>query len=125
MHGDTFAILKGSKVQAAAFKALSAMVNDQDLYAFYGGLPGTAAARPAFFASMNTKVGTNKIDWSVLEAMLPYPDVPNHEAWLPNYAKSTDLLTTFFTNMRQNPNLNMDAEFQKLPIDLNVVYAAK
>ena len=123
MHGDTFAILKGSKVQAAAFKALSAMVNDADLYAFYGGLPGTAAARPAFFATMNKSVGTNKIDWSVLEAMLAYPDVPNHEAWLPNYAKSTDIMTTFLTNMRQNPSLNLDAEFQKLVIDLNFSYS--
>jgi len=123
-HGDTFAILKGSKNQAAAFKALTAMVNDLDLNSFYGGLPATVAARPAFYDALNKKVGTNKIDWAVAEAMLAYPDVPNHEAWMPNFNKATDVLTTFLTNMRQNPNLNLDAEFQKLPIDLNVVFAA-
>ena len=124
MHGDTFAILKGSKNQAAAFKALSAMVNDADLYTLYGGLPATVSARPAFFASLNAKVGTNKVDWSVMEAMLAYPDVPNHEAWMPNFAKATDVGTTFLTNIRQNPNLNMDAELQKFIIDLNTVFAA-
>jgi len=124
MHGDTFAILKGSKVQAAAFKALSTMVNDPDLNAFYGGLPGTVAARPAFFATMNTKVGTNKIDWTVAEAMLAYPDVPNHEAWVPNYAKSTDIMTTLLTNFRQTPGLNTDAELQKMAIDLSTAFAA-
>jgi multiple sugar transport system substrate-binding protein len=123
-HGDTFAILKGSKVQAAAFKALTAMVNDLDLNSFYGGLPATVAARPAFYDALNKKVGTNKIDWAVAEAMLAYPDVPNHEAWMPNFNKATDVLTTFYTNMRTNPNLNLDAEYQKLAIDLNVVFAA-
>jgi hypothetical protein len=44
---------------------------------------------------------------------------------VPNYAKSTDVMTTFLTNMRQNPNLNMDAELQKLVIDLNTAFAAK
>jgi multiple sugar transport system substrate-binding protein len=124
MHGDTFAILKGSKNQAAAFKALSAMVNDPDLYALYGGLPATVSARPAFFAALNKNVGTNKIDWAVAEAMMAYPDVPNHESWMPNFAKATDIGTTFLTNMRQNPNLNMDAEYQKLIIDLNTVFGA-
>ncbi len=124
MHGDTFAILKGSKNQAAAFKALTAMVNDLDLNTFYGGLPATVSAQQAFFDAMNKKVGSNKIDWTVPVSMLKYPDVPNHEAWMPNFNKSTDVLTTFYTNMRTNPNLNLDAEFQKLQIDLNYTFAA-
>ncbi|HEX7587257.1 MAG TPA: sugar ABC transporter substrate-binding protein [Anaerolineae bacterium] len=123
-HGDTFAILKGSKVQAAAFKALTAMVNDSDLIIYYGGLPAITSGQPAFFTAMNAKVGTNKVDWQVAVDMLKYPDVPNHEAWLPNYAKSTDLMTTFLTNMRQTPGLNIDAELQKMAIDLNTSYAA-
>ena len=126
MHGDTFAILKGSKVQAAAFKALSAMVNDADLNAFYGGLPANRCSSPGVLRDdeHQSRHQQDRLDrW--LKRCWSIPDVPNHEAWLPNFAKATDVMTTFLTNMRQNPNLNMDAEFQKLAIDLNTIYAAK
>ncbi len=124
MHGDSFAILKGSKQPTAAFKALTAMVNDIDLNAFYGGLPATVAAQQQFFDAMNKKVGTNKIDWNVAVEMLKYPDVPNHEAWMPNFNKATDIGTTFWNNLRTNPNLNIDAELAKLQIDLSYTFAA-
>jgi multiple sugar transport system substrate-binding protein len=83
LHGDTFAILKQSKNQAAAFKVLSKMVVDPDLYVLYGGMPATLADRPAFFKTLNENAGKT-IDWSVAEQMVKYPDIPNHEAWLPN-----------------------------------------
>jgi multiple sugar transport system substrate-binding protein len=84
LHGDTFAIMKDSKHQDVAFKVLSAMVNDADLPIIYGGMPAIIADRPAFFAKLDAKAAPNKIDWSVAQEMLKYPDLPNHEAWMPN-----------------------------------------
>jgi len=124
LHGDTFAIMKASKNQKVAFKVLSKMVTDTDLMAFYGGMPATVADRPAFFAAMNKKVGSNKIDWSVAEEMLKYPDLPNHESWLPNMVKANDLFTAFRTKMEQTPGLNMDTEIEKLRTDLDAVFKA-
>jgi len=122
LHGDTFAILKQSKNQAAAFKVLSKMVVDKDLFQLYGGLPGEVSLRADFFKTMDTKVGTNKIDWSVTEAMLKYPDLPNHEAWMPNFTKATDVLTKFRTLMEQTPGLDIDKETTKLQSDLSAVF---
>jgi multiple sugar transport system substrate-binding protein len=124
LHGDTFAIMKASKNQQVAFKVLSKMVTDTDLMAFYGGMPATVADRPAFFAAMNAKVGSNKIDWSVAEEMLKYPDLPNHESWLPNMVKANDLFTAFRTLMEQTPGLDMDKEIEKLRTDLDAAYKA-
>ena len=39
LHGDTFAIMKASKNQKVAFKVLSKMVVDAELYQIYGGMP--------------------------------------------------------------------------------------
>lgn len=124
LHGDTFAILKQSKNQAAAFKVMSAMVVDKDLYNMYGGMPAIVADRPAFFANLDAKAAPNKINWSVAEAMVKYPDLPNHESWLPNLTKANDLFAKFRTLMDQTPGLNMDNEIDKLRGQLDDVFKA-
>jgi multiple sugar transport system substrate-binding protein len=124
LHGDTFAILKESKQQAVAFKVLTAMVTDPDLPVIYGGMPAVEADRPAFFAAKDKAAAPNKIDWTVAQAMLAYPDLPNHEAWLPNLAQANTLLGAFRTLMDQTPLLDMDAAIAKLKSDLDAAYKA-
>jgi multiple sugar transport system substrate-binding protein len=124
LHGDTFAIMKASKHQDVAFTVLSAMVNDPDLPIIYGGMPAIVANRPAFFAKLDAKAAPNKVDWSVPQAMLAYPDLPNHEAWMPNLAKANSLLGAFRTLMDQTPNLNMDDAIAKLKSDLQAAFTA-
>lgn len=124
LHGDTFAILKASKNQKIAFKVLTKMVTDTGLMEFYGGMPADPKDRPAFFAALDKKAAPNKINWSVAEEMLKYPDLPNHEAWLPNMIKANDLFTAFRNKMDQTPNLNMDEEIEKLRKDLDAVFKA-
>ncbi len=122
LHGDTFAILKDSKKQDIAFKVLSQMVVSNELAVMYGGMPAVAADRPAFFAEKDKAAAPNKINWSVAEAMLTYPDLPNHEAWLPNLAKANNLLGAFRTSMDQTANLNLDEAIAKLKSDLDAAY---
>jgi len=124
LHGDTFAIMKASKNQKAAFNVLSKMVVDKDLYQIYGGMPAQPADRPDFFASLDKRAAPNKIDWAVASEMLKYPDLPNHESWLPNMVKANDLFTAFRTKMDQTPGLDMDKEIAKLQSDLDAVFKA-
>jgi hypothetical protein len=53
-----------------------------------------------------------------------HPDLPNHEAWLPNLAKANPLFAAFRTLMEQTPNLNLDDAIAKLKSDLDAVYKA-
>jgi len=124
LHGDTFAIMKDSKNQDVAFKVLSDMVVSPELAVIYGGIPAVEADRPAFFAAKDEAAAPNKIDWSVTEEMLKYPDLPNHEAWLPNLAQSNTLLGSFRTLMDTTPDLNLDDAIAKLKDDLDAAYAA-
>ncbi len=124
LHGDTFAIMKESKHQDVAFKVLSNMVVSPELAVIYGGMPAIEADRPAFFAALDKKAAPNKIDWSVAEQMLNYPDLPNHEAWLPNLAEANSLLGAFRTTMDQTPDLNLDEAIKKLKSDLDAAYKA-
>jgi multiple sugar transport system substrate-binding protein len=122
LHGDTFAILKQSKNQDAAFKVLSQMIVAKDLFQIYGGIPATVAERPDFFKSLDVRVAPNKVDWTVAEEMLKYPDIPNHEAWLPNLIKANDLFGKFRKLMDQTPNLDMDKEITNLQSQLDTIF---
>ncbi len=124
LHGDTFAILKDSKNKEAAFKVLSAMVVDKDLYQIYGGMPAREEDRPEFFARLGERTAPNKVDWAVAEEMLLYPDLPNHEAWLPNITKANDLFNKFRTYMDQTPGVDMDAAIADLQAELEAVFKA-
>jgi len=124
LHGDTFAILKDSKNQDVAFKVLADMVVSPELAVIYGGIPAVEADRPAFFETKSKAAEPNVIDWTVAEEMLNYPDLPNHEAWLPNLAQANSLLGAFRTTMDSTPGLDIDAEIAKLEADLNAAYEA-
>jgi multiple sugar transport system substrate-binding protein len=122
LHGDTFAILEQSKNKEAAFKVLSQMVVDEELYQIYGGMPATEEQRPAFFAAFDERVAPNKVDWTVAEQMLGYPDLPNHESWTPNLIKANDLFGKFRKLLDQTPNLNVDQEIDKLEAELDTIF---
>jgi multiple sugar transport system substrate-binding protein len=124
LHGDTFAILKGSKNQAVAFKVMSQMVVDKDLYATYAAMPALPADRPAFFADFDKRVAPNKVDWSVAQAMVNYPDLPNHESWTPNIAANNDEFGKWRTFLDQTAGLNVDQEIISLQARLDKIYKA-
>ena len=53
---------------------------------------------------------------------LAYPDIPSSEQYQPNSIKATARFTTFMDLLRNTPDLDFDAEFQKLVDDLNSIY---
>ncbi len=67
-------------------------------------MPAKPEDRAEFFTTLNTRLGSNKVDWSVAEEMLKYPDLPNHESYVPNIIKSNDAFTKFRTLMDQTPD---------------------
>jgi multiple sugar transport system substrate-binding protein len=124
LHADTFSLLQGSKNQDAAFKALTALAGSGDLLATYGAFPADPALQPAFFETVNAQYPDVKLDWSVPQAMLGYPDIPNHQAWVPNYAKSKDAWKAFQNKYRSTPGLDMAAELETLKTTLQGIFDA-
>ena len=46
--------------------------------------------------------------------MLNYPDIPNHQSWVPNYAKAKPAWQAFQNNYRAKDGVDIDAELDKL-----------
>jgi hypothetical protein len=105
-----------------AFKVLTDMAADKELYEIYNVMPAKPEDRAALFAALDERVAPNKVDWTVAEEMAKYPDVPNHEAWVPNVTKSNDLFAKFRTLMDQTPGLDIDSEIDRLQTQLDALF---
>jgi multiple sugar transport system substrate-binding protein len=124
LHADTFSILKTSKNADAAFKALTAMVASGDLLKAYGAMPADQTKQQAWFDSIDAGFPGMKLDWDVPKAMLAYPDIPNHQSNVPDYAKVRSAMQAFGNNYRTKSGLDMDAELAKLQQTLQGIYDA-
>jgi multiple sugar transport system substrate-binding protein len=124
LHADTFSLLKGSKHPDLAFKALSSMVESGDLLAAYGAFPADPALQQGFFDTVNKQYPNVKLDWSVPQAMLGYPDVPNHQSWVPDYAKSKTAWQAFQNKYRTTAGTDIDAELDTLKTTLQGIFDA-
>jgi len=122
LHADTFSILKTSKVQAAAFKAVTAMVASQALLTTYGAMPADTTKQAAWFKSIDALFPGIKLDWSVPQAMLAYPDVPNHQSWMPNYAKAKTALQAFQNKYRTTSGVDITAGLTALQATLQSIF---
>ena len=123
LHADTFRILNTTEHPQEAFEVLTYLIGDAslDLLAVYGGMPARESDREAFFANLDEKY-TQGVNWQVAMDGINYPDNPSHELWMPNYNKAEDLLRNFVTLYGSTPDLDMDAELDKLVSDLQAVF---
>jgi len=124
LHADTFSILKTTKVPDAAFKALTAMVASSDLLTTYGAMPADQTKQQAWFDSINANFPGMNLDWDVAKAMLAYPDIPNHQSNVPDYAKVRSALQAFGNAYRTTSGLDIDAELAKLQQTLQGIFDA-
>lgn len=123
LHGDTFRVLNMTNHPEEAFEVLTYLLGDAslDLLAVYGGMPARETDQEAFFDGLNERYPQG-VNWNVVMESLNYPDIPSHEAWMPNFNKAEDRLQTFITLYRGTPGLDLDAEMDRLISDLQAIF---
>ena len=124
LHADTFSLLKSSKHPDEAFDALAAFAGSGDLLAAYGAFPADPALQQAFFDTVNKQYPNVKLNWDVPKAMLADPDVPNHQAWVPDYAKSKAAWQKFQNSYRTAAGVDIDAALDQLKTTLQGIFDA-
>jgi multiple sugar transport system substrate-binding protein len=124
LHADTFSILKTSKNPDAAFKALTAIVASTELLTAYGAMPADSTKQQAWFDSIDKNFPGMNLDWNVAKAMLAYPDIPNHQSNVPDYAKVRSAMQAFGNKYRTTSGLDMDAELANLQTTLQGIFDA-
>jgi multiple sugar transport system substrate-binding protein len=122
LHADTFGIMKATKHPDEAFEVLSYLLNNDTLIARYGALPAVQSKQAAFFDALDARFAPNVIDWQVALDMLAYPDVPSHEADMPNFLKSDAAIKAFQEKLITTPDLDIPAEAEALRAELQGLF---
>jgi multiple sugar transport system substrate-binding protein len=123
LHADTFRVMKSTANPAEAFEVLAYLTGPAslDLLGVYGGMPARADDQPAFFARLDEKYPQG-VNWAVVRDSLNYPDIPSHEAVIPNNNRAQDRLDTFRSLLHSQPGVNVQAEIDKLVADLQTIF---
>lgn len=122
VHADTFSILDSTKNPEAAFTALAALVQSNELLVNYGAFPADPALQQQFFDTTQANYPDSIIDWTVPQAMLGYVDKPNHQAWMPDYQKSRSALKAVWSKYRTTEGVDIDAELSTLQTTLQGIF---
>jgi multiple sugar transport system substrate-binding protein len=123
LHADTFRIMKATQNPAEAFEVVAYLTGPAslDLLGVYGGMPARPADQPAFFARLDERY-TQGVNWDVVRDSLNYPDIPSHEAVIPNNNRAQDRLDTFRSLLHSQPGVNVQAEIDKLVAELQLIF---
>ena len=124
LHADTFSMLASSKHPDEAFAALSALAQSGDLATIYGAMPADPAQQQPFIDAVNAAYPKADLDWTVPTQMLEHPDIPNHQAWVPDYAKSKAAWQAFGVGYRTAQSADIDADLDALQATLQGIFDA-
>jgi multiple sugar transport system substrate-binding protein len=125
IDADTFRIWSGTDNPEEAFAVLSYLVTDggDKLLPAYGAMPAIAEKTQAFF---DTKAADYPFvtpeSWDVFVQGLAYPDTPSAESYTPNWVEGFARLETFKGLLANTPDVDFDAEVQKLKDDMTVIF---
>ena len=110
LHADTVGILDTTENPDAAFEVLNWIRQNPELLQAWGALPAVTDQREDFFAGLDEQFAPLEIDWNVSSLMLGYPDVPSHEAFMPNFSEANAANGEFGSVLWTTPDLDLQSE---------------
>ena len=113
LHADTIGIMASTEHPDEAFEALSYLSASPELTQVWGALPAIESQRDEFFAGLDEQFAPLEIDWNVSVQMLDYPDVPSHEAYMPNFDEADSANKDLGNRLWTTPDLDVQAEIDK------------
>lgn len=125
IDADTFRIWKGTQNPNEAFEVLAYLITTgaDKLLPVYGAMPAVPEKTEAFFAvKSNDYPFVTQESWNVFIQGLAYPDAPSSEQYQPNSIEAVARYSTFMDLLNNTPDLDIDAEIEKLEADLNAIY---
>ena len=113
LHADTVGILDTTENPDAAFEVLDWIRQNPTLLEAWGALPAVVAQRDAFFSVLDERFAPVEVDWNVSTLMLGYPDVPSHEAFMPNFSEANAANGEFGSVLWTTSGLDLKAEIDE------------
>ena len=110
LHADTVGILDTTEDPEAALEVVNWIRQNPDLLQAWGALPAVVDQRDAFFAALDEQFAPLEVDWNVSTQMLGFPDLPSHEAFMPNFVEANAANGEFGSRLWTTPGIDLQAE---------------
>jgi len=125
IDADAFRIMNLTQHPDEAFQVLVFLTSQaaETLNNTYGGFPARTSLQPAALTALIQRFPG--VDWQVLVDSIPYGDIPNHEAGLPNNIQSLNRINEFEGLLQYTTGLNVPAELDRLKSDLNMLFSPR
>ncbi len=123
-HGDTFRIHEESEHPEEAFEVLVYLQDTAglELLSIYGAMPADSGGAGNFFVELDQQF-TQDVNWDVIIDGLDYPDVPNHEANMPNFLEADARIKELKDPILSDPDFDIDAAVKELESDLDEIWS--
>ena len=106
-----------------AFAFLTYLVGEAApaLTTVYGALPIREGEQADFFAAKDVDYPQG-VDWSVVNEMLNYPDIPSHENFLPNYQEAVVRMQAIYNLLMTDSTFNIETEVPAFLADMQTIF---
>jgi len=125
VHADTFAIMDACPYKDEAWEVLKWMTSGEPaltLATVYGAMPARLSLRGDWEATWLEAFPQLNLD--VVYSALEYLDAPNHEGYMPNYARAWDALEQYWNNLRSQPDMDVLAELDAVNAEVQALFDA-
>ena len=125
LHADTYRIMNTTEHPEEAFRALTYLIGEAapELTVAYGALPVREAEQADFFAAKDVDYPQG-VDWSIVNKMLQYPDIPSHENFLPSYQEAVVRMQAHLTLLKTEAGLDLQEVTDTFIADMQAIYDA-
>jgi multiple sugar transport system substrate-binding protein len=123
LHTDMVGALGTTKNPEAAAKTVYEIATAPELIELWGAVPALKSMQWAYISTLSESHPSVE-NWETIIAGLNYVDVPNHEAYMPNFPRADDRVKTFQSEMEGTSGINVDAEIDQLVADLQAIFDA-
>lgn len=115
-----------------AFQVLSYLASSPELTNVYGAMPAKAGSQAKFFEDLQASQDATRatfglkpmaVDWQVAKDLLEYPDVPSHEAYMPNFQRADAANKALGSKLWTTSGLTVGTEIDALLTELNTIFA--
>ncbi|NLX08199.1 MAG: extracellular solute-binding protein [Chloroflexi bacterium] len=125
VHADTFAIMDAFKDREAAWEVLKWLASGEPaltLATTYGAMPARLSLRSDWEETWLEAFPQLNLD--VVYSALEYLDAPNHEGYMPNYARAWDALEQYWNNLRSNADMDVLADLDAVNAEVQALFDA-
>lgn len=123
IHADTFAIMADYPNQEEAWQVLKWLTAPEQALALcqvYGCMPARLSVRGDWEATWLDAFPQLNLD--VVYGAVEYLDAPNHEGFMPNYARAWDALEVYWNALRADPEMDVLAGLDALNAEVQTIF---